>query len=161
MNGNSRTPHHLIIHLDYHPRGTLEIRWSYPFTDPPIREHVIAQQQQSIPNALKKGLENIRNTMIARCPAVQRLRVPHGWIEPERRFDILTIIIRDGRRDLPVVRLFYRDVIPGEASIEGQVRIDGRADASSAELEMWDSVRKIVAGIAWEDYQAKFTPTSR
>ncbi len=30
MKTEQRVPHQLMIHLDYHPNGALEIRYSYP-----------------------------------------------------------------------------------------------------------------------------------
>jgi hypothetical protein len=95
--------------------------------------------------------------MIAKT-TVERLRFPHGYIKPERRFDIMTIVIQDERLDRPVIRLYYIETIVGGASTEKQVRIDGRDDASQAELEVWESIHKTVCGIAWKDYQARFRP---
>jgi len=151
-------PHHLIIHLDYHPDGTLEIRWDYPFTSLPIPEQLITLASDKIGRALTGHLLQMRKIMTDRLPPVERLRVPHGHVEPTRRFDILTVVIQDGRRDLPVVRLYYTDILPGGSSTEGQVRIDGRAQTSNTELAVWGSLHQAICRIAWDDYQAKFAP---
>jgi hypothetical protein len=39
----------------------------------------------------------MREFMINRTDPVERLRVPHGYIKPERRFDILTVVVQDQR----------------------------------------------------------------
>ncbi len=161
MATRQRVPHQLIIHLDHDPSGTVEIKWSYPFIRLPIREQTIRLSRDTISPELSRSIEKMRNFMIAKAPPVERLRVPHGHIEPDRRFDILTIAIQDERRDLPVVRLYYTEIIAGGASIEKEVRIDGRGAASPAELEVWESIHKAVCGIAWKDYQTRFRPAPR
>jgi hypothetical protein len=158
MPSRQRVPHQLIIHLDQLPNGLIQVKWDYPFTSPPIPEQLITIGESAVDSQLNRDLEKMREFMIAKVPPLESVRVPHGYIKPQRRFGILTVVIQDEQRDLPVLRLFYTEIYTGGATCEKKVRIDGRGNTSRIEFDLWDSIHKTVCGIAWKDYQARFTP---
>jgi hypothetical protein len=159
MPSRHRVPHQLIIRLDQHANGSVEIRWDYPFSTPPIPEQHIPMGESASVSQLSRDVEKMRKFMIGKLPPAESVRVPHGYIKPERRFDVLTIVIQDKWRDLPVVRLYYTEIYPGGATVDDkEVRIDGRGNTSRVESDLWDSIHKTVCGIVWKDYQARFRP---
>ena len=155
----TRIPHQLIVHLDYTGGDDVEIRWSYPFSSPPIPEQLLRIPRADASSGLIENVDALRSSMIDRIPPVETLRVPHGFVEPTRTYGILTVVIQDQRRDMPVVRLYYKEIIgPAVASVEKQVRIDGRAAASTEDLCTWEAIHKAACKLAWDDFQSRFRP---
>jgi hypothetical protein len=155
MKTEQRVPHQLMIHLDYHPNGALEIRYSYPFSAPhALSEQVIRLAPGEVPEPLRKELTEIVDWLHARLN-VRPVRFPHGELLPGTRDGILTVVVQDQRRSLPVARLYcYEEIRELGSQVERELRMEA-TDFSSKQLAVWKSVREKIKGMAWAHFQKK------
>jgi hypothetical protein len=150
----SRTPHQLITHLDWHPDGTLEVRYSYPFSQPhEIRAQAILVSSGNVPPDIRESLEYLRAALSTRH-AVVPVRLPHQEILPKVQNGILTIVTRDQRRRLPISRLYCYETIDGISKVEREIRMQS-SDFTADDRAVWDRLRQWINGKAWEDYKVK------
>jgi hypothetical protein len=150
-------PHQLIIHIDYHPDGTLEIKYDYPFSTPhTLGEQVIRLMPEEVPQQLRVDLTELRNWLRARLD-VRTVRIPHGKILPATRDGILTVVIQDERRKLPVARLFCYELAAQLGSqVERELRMEA-SDFTSAQRAVWKRVHQDITGRAWKNFQEKLS----
>jgi|SRR5208283_99353 len=155
MKTEQRVPHQLMIHLDYHPNGALEIRYSYPLSTPhALSEQVIRLAPGEVPEQLRKELTEIVAWLHARLD-VRPVRIPHGEVLPGTRDGILTVVVQDQRRSLPVARLYcYEEIRELGSQFERELRMEA-TDFSSKQLAVWKSVRQKIKGMAWAHFQKK------
>jgi hypothetical protein len=133
MKTEQRVPHQLMIHLDYHPNGALDIRYSYPFSTPhALSEQVIRLAPGEVPEQLRKELTEIVDWLHARLN-VRPVRIPH----------------------LPVARLYcYEEIRELGSQVERELRMEA-TDFSSKQLAVWKSVREKIKGMAWAHFQKR------
>jgi hypothetical protein len=150
-----RVPHQLIVHLDWHPNGILEIRYNYPFSWPhTLREQLIRFSPDEVPSHVSADLGHLRSALRARLN-VASIRVPHDTIVPTVQEGILTVVTRDQRRDLPVMRLYCYEVAEKlETRVERELRKEA-SDCSPDHRATWERVRQWTNGKAWADFQNK------
>jgi hypothetical protein len=150
----SRIPHQLITHLDWHPDGKLEIRYDYPFSQPhPLWEQVIRVPPGDIPPEMRESLVYLRAALSKRYEVVP-VRFPHQEILPTVQEGVLTVVARDQRRSLPVIRLYYCEMIAGLSNVEKQVRMEA-SDFAAEDLAIWNRLRQWINAKAWDDYKIK------
>lgn len=157
---HSSPRHQLLVHIDYgQPLGNvLEIRYSYPFVRPPhgLGEQLIRVKPEDIPTQVAEDLRFLIGGLTSRIPRPEVGRLPHVVITPTVEPAILTVVLQDSTRDLPVMRLYwYEAVKPLGTRAEFEARIDGPAQASTQELLAWHRLRRSVRAIAWADYARK------
>ena len=150
-------PHQLIIHIDYHPDGTLEIRYDYPFSAPhTLGEQVIRLVLEEVPQQLRADLTEFRNWLRARLD-VRPVRIPHGEILPGTREGILTVVIQDQRRSLPIARLYcYEEIKQLGSQVERELRMEA-PDFTPAQRGIWKRVQQEIKGMAWKNFQEKLS----
>jgi hypothetical protein len=149
----SKAPHQLITHLDCDPNGDVEIKYSYPFGPHPLREQVIRASGSEIPSEVRDCIERIHAALVRRRKILP-VRLPHQEIVPTVQDGILTIVIRDQRREIPIARLYYNEIIESYSKTEKEVRME-RQDFVGEDLKAWDRIRKWVNSKAWNDYKNK------
>jgi hypothetical protein len=159
MKTEQRVPHQLMIHLDYHPNGALEIRYSYPFSTPhALSEQVIQLASGEVSEQLRKELTEIIDWLHARLD-VRPVRIPYGEILPGVRDGILTVVVQDQRRSLPVARLYcYEEIKELGSQVEQELRMEA-TDFTSKQLAVWKWVREKIKGMAWVHFQKKMKPS--
>lgn len=148
-------PHQLIIHVDWHPDGTLEIRYDYPFSAPhTLREQVIRLAPEEVPPQCRSDLTEIRNSLRARLD-VRPIRIPHGEVTPTVRDEILTVVIQDQRRKLPIARLYCDERAEQLGShVERELRMEA-SDFTPTQRVVWKRIQEKIKGRAWKDFQKK------
>jgi hypothetical protein len=148
-------PHQLIIHLDYHPDGILEIKYDYPFSAPhTLSEKVIRLVPEEVPQQLRADLTELRNWLRARLD-VRPVRIPHGEILPATRDGILTVVIQDQRRSLPIARLYcYEEIKQLGSQVERELRMEA-PDFTPEQRAAWKRAQQEIKGRAWMDFQKK------
>jgi hypothetical protein len=153
--GRERVPHQLIARIDYDPEGNLEIRYDYPFSQPhALAEQVIRLPSSELTDALSGDLRQLRDCLRARLK-VSPIRVPHGEVMPTIRDGIMTVVIRDQRRELPLARLYVCEEARELGSrVERELRMEA-SDFTAALRETWDRVRKFVNSRVWNDFQGR------
>jgi hypothetical protein len=150
----NRTPHQLLVHLDWFPEGRLEIRYSYPFAGQhELREQLITVATGDIPSDVREPLEQLRARLRARHTALP-VRFPSQEITPKVHDGILTVVTRDQRRSLPIARLYLHETIEGVSKVEKEARMES-SDFGTDDLVAWRKVRQWANGKAWEDYKVK------
>lgn len=155
-----RVPHNLLVHLDSTDE-TLEIRYSYPFTQPhALPEQVVTIQSHDIPEAVSRELDFIRTALLAQLSAAEPVHLPSRDLQVERNPGILTVVIADATRTLPVARLYVHERVPALGSQrEIELRLDP-GNWSPPQFAAWRRLEKAVGGIVWTDYGAKVPSTS-
>ena len=150
-------PHQLIIHLDYHPDGILEIKYDYPFSAPhTLSEKVIRLVPEEVPQQLRADLTELRNWLRARLD-VRPVRIPHGEILPATRDGILTVVIQDQRRTLPIARLYcYETTKQLGSNVERELRMES-SDFTPAQRAIWKRVQQEIKSRAWNNFQEKLS----
>ena len=150
-------PHQLITHFDEHSDGTLEIRYDYPFSTPHhLREQVIRLAPDEVPPRLRTDLKELRGWLRARLD-VRAVRIPHGEITPTVRDGILTVVIQDERRKLPIARLYcYETTEQLGSQVERELRMEA-SDFTPAQRAVWKRIQQEIKGRAWKDFQAKLS----
>jgi len=148
-------PHQLIIHIDEHPDGSLEIRYDYPFSAPhALPEQVIRLAPEQVPLQLRADLIQLRNSLRARLD-VRPVRIPHGEIIPAIQEGILTVVIQDQRRKLPIARLYCYELAERLGSkVERELRME-TSDFTPAQRALWKRVQQEIKARAWKDFQEK------
>jgi hypothetical protein len=150
-----REPHQLIIHIDYHSDGALEIRYDYPFSAPHILgEQVICLAPKEIPTQIRVDLMELRTCLRARLD-VRPVRIPHGEITPTIEDGILTVVIQDQRRVLPIARLYcYETMEQLGSKIERELRMEV-SDFTPSQRAVWKRIQQNIKGRAWAHFQEK------
>lgn len=150
-------PHQLIIHIDEHPDGSLEIRYDYPFSTPhTLPEQVIRLAPDQVPEPLHADLAELRNALRGRLD-VRPVRIPHGAIAPTICDGILTVVIQDQRRELPVARLhLYEKAEQFETIVERELRMKS-TDFTPPQRAVWKRIQQVIKARAWQDFQEKLS----
>jgi hypothetical protein len=156
--GMKRLKHQLNIHLDWHPDGLLEVRYDYPYSGThPVPEQVIRVEANKVAAQLRSDLKSLRSDLRARLE-VSPIRVPHGEITPTIREGILTVVIQDQKRSLPVARLYCSEQLEQFGrKIEREARMEG-PEFTPEQQAVFRRVQRIVKGIAWKDYEERLGP---
>jgi hypothetical protein len=120
-------PHQLLVHLDEHANGDIEIRYDYPFSGAhPLPEQVIRLPAHTVPEQLHADLAAMRTFLRERLE-VDSVRIPHSVVTPTLQDAILTVVTRDQRRTLPLARLFCYEVADQLSSrVERESRMGGQ-----------------------------------
>ena len=146
-------PHQLRVHADQHPNGDLEVRYDYPFSaQHRLPERVMRIPATQVPQELQADLNIVRDFLRERI-VVQDVRIPHGKVRPKLQDGILTVVTRDEQRALPVVRLYCNETAAG---LDSRVEREGRMEAndfSREQLVVWQQIRQVINGLAWEDFK--------
>jgi hypothetical protein len=144
-------------HIDEHLDGNLEIRYDYPFSVPhALPEQVIRLVPEEVPQQLRADLTELRNWLRARLD-VRPVRIPHGEILPATRDGILTVVIQDQRRALPIVRLYcYETTQQLGSQVERELRMEA-SDFTPAQRAVWKRVQQEIKGMAWKNFQEKLS----
>jgi hypothetical protein len=150
-------PHQLIIHIDYHPDRILEIRYDYPFSAPhTLGEQIIRLVPEEVPQQLWADLAELRDWLRARLD-VRPVRIPHNEITPTIRDGILTVVIQDQRRALPIARLYcYETTEQLGSNVERELRMES-SDFTPAQRAVWKRIQQEIKSRAWNNYQEKLT----
>jgi hypothetical protein len=150
-----RVPHQLLVHVDEHANGDIDIRYCYPFSEPhPLPEQVVRLPSNAVPERLRSDLSMLRTLLRDRIRS-EPVRIPHGEITPVIQDGILTVVTRDQRRDLPVARLYLYEVAEALASRrERQSRMEGK-EFTDDQRRIWKQIAQAANGIAWSDFQSK------
>jgi len=83
------------------------------------------------------------------------IRIPHDEVVPTVAPNILTVVTRDHRRALPVIRLTYIETIEKlRARMEREVRME-RTDFSLNDVEVWQRLRQWANAKAWAHFQRR------
>ena len=105
-----------------------------------------------MPQELQADLNIVRDFLRERI-VVQDVRIPHGKVRPKLQDGILTVVTRDEQRALPVVRLYCNETAAG---LDSRVEREGRMEAndfSREQLVVWQQIRQVINGLAWEDFK--------
>ena len=150
-------PHQLLVHLDEHPNGEVEIRYDYPFSEPhPLPEQVITLPADRVPEQLREDFSSLR-LLLRSCLEPQPVRIPHGQVTLVFREGILTVVTRDQRRKLPIARLYVHEIAEQLGSRrERESRMEG-TDFAADERAIWKRVAQVANGLAWKDFQEKLS----
>jgi hypothetical protein len=157
MTPRAYVPHQLLVHVDEHPNGEVEVRYDYPFSEPhPPPEQVIRLPADTVPEQLRADLSAFRALLRGRLE-LQPVRIPHGQVTPTFRDGILTVVTRDQRRVLPIARLYVDEIAEQLGSRrERQSRMEG-TDFAADQRDIWTIIAQTVNGLAWKDFQARLT----
>jgi hypothetical protein len=148
-------PHQLLVHLDQHPNGDVEIHYSYPFSgDHPLPEQIIRFASGGSPGHVTTDLNEIRASLRSYIQ-LKPIRVPHGQVTPRLQDAILTVVTRDERRRLPIARLYCREIVP---EFRSPVEREGKMEADQFPdnlRDAWTRIRQWANGVAWKDFEQK------
>jgi hypothetical protein len=151
--------HQLFIHLDYDPSGNLEVRYSYPLSNPPIAERIVRLKKKELSTQLREDIELIVRTLSKRI-TTQSIRTPHAIIMPQIVLGITTIVIQDQTRakEIPHARLYYYEVVKQLGiKVEKEIHM-GPTDFVFNLKQPWQRIRAKIKGIAWQDYTRLVRP---
>jgi hypothetical protein len=155
----NQVPHQLLVHLDQHPEGRIEIRYCYPFSRPhELQEEMIVVAAHNVPVLVRDSLEYLRGRLRARHK-VEPIRFPHREILPNVQDGILTVVTRDERRSLPLARLYLYETINNVSKVEIETRMES-GDFGADDHEAWQKIRQWANGRAWNDYEFKMNMDS-
>src|SRR5208337_1944945 len=113
-----------------------------------LSEQVIQLASGEVSEQLRKELTEIIDWLHARLD-VRPVRIPHGEILPGVRDGILTVVVQDQRRSLPVARLYcYEEIKELGSQVEQELRMEA-TDFTSKQLAVWKWVREKIKGMAW------------
>lgn len=86
---------------------------------------------------------------------IHPVRIPHSEVIPTIRDGILTVVTRDQRRQLPIARLYcYEEAAQLGSRVERELRMEA-ADFTTEQLAMWQRLRQVINGFAWDDFQKR------
>jgi len=123
-----------------------------------LSEQVIRLAPGEVPEQLRKKLTEIVDWLHARLD-VRPVRIPYGEILPGVRDGILTVVVQDQRRSLPVARLYcYEEIKELGSQVEQELRMEA-TDFTSKQLAVWKWVREKIKGMAWVHFQKKMKPS--
>jgi hypothetical protein len=148
-------PHQLLVHLDQHPNGDVEIHYNYPFSgDHPLAEQIIRFASGGSPEHVTTDLNEIRASLRSSVE-LKPVRVPQGEVTPRLQDTILTVVTRDERRRLPIARLYVLEIASElRSAVERESRMD--ADQFPDNLrDAWTRIRQWANGVAWKDFEQK------
>jgi hypothetical protein len=150
-----KQPHQLLVHVDQHPTGDIEIQYDYPFSEPHhLREQVLRLPAAQVSEQLRNDFSAVRDFLRSRIE-IKPVRVPHGELLPTLQDAILTVVTRDKRRNLPFARLFCVEAVPAlDSRAERKSTAEGNEFPSDLR-EAWTRIKQKINGTAWDDFQKK------
>lgn len=107
---------------------------------------------------VRSSLEALIESVVARIPPVERVRLPHAKVEPMITFGYFTLAVQDPKRkaELPACRLYYHEEVREiPTKVEKEIRLE-REQLDRKQLELARKVASKLKKMAWEDYKRRF-----
>ena len=86
------------------------------------------------------------------CPRPNPVRLPHADLRPEIKLGILTVVIQDATREIPVARLYVSEQV---ALLHSRREVELRLDPghwTKEQLASWRRLEQQIGAIVWPHY---------